>query len=194
MTSRAQRIFFALLFVGVLLFPKNGYAYVCLYTTDAGMEGCYDIGLDVTEEYCEDLPSSAGSVASSQISFDYSSCTEWRTAEVEAEAQPEAAPAPALPGAYQPTAFSLPSAQELSQFEAGTSVATVIGRLIQALLTIIGSVALGMFIYGGVLFMTSAGNAEKKKKALLIMVWTSLGVVVMLTSYIIVNFVFQAFG
>ena len=87
--------------------------------------------------------------------------------------------------------------RELQQFEglpSGQELPTFIGRLIGFLTGIIGTVALGMFIYGGLLWMTSTGNAEKKKKALLIMVWTSLGVVATLASYILVNFVFQAFG
>ncbi|OGH69715.1 MAG: hypothetical protein A3C90_04035 [Candidatus Magasanikbacteria bacterium RIFCSPHIGHO2_02_FULL_51_14] len=86
--------------------------------------------------------------------------------------------------------------RELQQFEglpSGQELPTFIGRLIQFFTGIIGTVALGMFIWGGLLWMTSVGNAEKKKKAMLIMVWTSLGVVATLASYILVNFVFQAF-
>lgn len=71
-----------------------------------------------------------------------------------------------------------------------TSVTGLVGRLIYVLLSVIGSIALVLYIYAGVLWMTAAGTAERITTAKNILIWTSLGVVVTLSSYIIVNYVF----
>jgi len=44
-------------------------------------------------------------------------------------------------------------------------------------------------VYGGLLFMTAMGNAEKKKKSMGILVWAVLGIVIIFSSYAVVNFV-----
>lgn len=69
----------------------------------------------------------------------------------------------------------------------------LIAKAIQLLMGIIGTIALLMFVYGGVLWMISAGSAEKTKKAMDIMLWASLGVIVILASYALVDFVFKLF-
>ena len=66
----------------------------------------------------------------------------------------------------------------------------LIGKGIKLLMQVIGTIALLMFVYGGLLWMVSAGNTEKTKKAMDIMLWAGLGVIVILSSYAIVNFVF----
>lgn len=71
-----------------------------------------------------------------------------------------------------------------------SSITGVVGRLIYILLSIIGSIALVLYIYAGILWMTAAGTAERIATAKNILIWTSLGVVVTLSSYIIVNYVF----
>lgn len=76
---------------------------------------------------------------------------------------------------------------------AGLTVpAELIGRFIKMLTAFIGSIALALYIYSGFLWMTASGNTEKVTKAKSIMVWTTLGVVVMLASYMLVSFVFNA--
>ena len=67
----------------------------------------------------------------------------------------------------------------------------LIGKGIKLLMQVIGTIALLMFVYGGLLWMVSAGNTEKTKKAMDIMLWAGLGVIVILSSYAIVNFVFS---
>lgn len=76
----------------------------------------------------------------------------------------------------------------------GTSKTDVIiGRVVKTGIGIIGSIALVMFIYGGLLWMTGRGNAEKTKSALQTMLWAALGVIVILGSYGLVDFVLEAF-
>ncbi|MBU0597033.1 pilin [Patescibacteria group bacterium] len=74
------------------------------------------------------------------------------------------------------------------------SVPEIIGGVIKTLTGILGTIALIMIIYGGVMWMTSGGSGEKDKKALLIMVWAALGVFLILASYIVVSFVFEGFN
>ena len=65
----------------------------------------------------------------------------------------------------------------------------IIGKIISAILGVVGSLALVMFIYGGFTWMTAAGSSEKVKKGKDILVWAVLGLVVIFASYAIVRFV-----
>lgn len=70
----------------------------------------------------------------------------------------------------------------------------LIGTIIRAILGITGSVALLMFIWGGFTWMTAAGNAERVAKGRNILVWATIGLIVIFTSYALVRFVFTALG
>jgi len=70
----------------------------------------------------------------------------------------------------------------------------LIGKVINAILGIVGSLALAMFIFGGFTWMTAAGNAEKVKKGKDILVWATLGLVIIFSSYALVKFVFTSLG
>ena len=74
-----------------------------------------------------------------------------------------------------------------------TNVNKLIGRVIKTIMSVLGSVAFVLFVYGGVLWMTAAGNAERAGEGRKILTWTALGLVVILGSYGLVDFVFQAF-
>jgi hypothetical protein len=82
----------------------------------------------------------------------------------------------------------------LNKFSPGTDLPQIIGRLASFMVGIIGALGLMMFVYAGFLWMTSAGSAEKVKKAVTIIIWTALGMITMLSIYIILKFVFEAFG
>jgi len=73
-----------------------------------------------------------------------------------------------------------------------TNIRTVIGRLITALLGVTGSIALLMFVYGGFLWLISAGSPEKVKKGKEVMKWSVLGLVVIVGAYTIVRAVITA--
>lgn len=64
-----------------------------------------------------------------------------------------------------------------------------IGRIINSALGIVGSLALLMFIYGGFVWLTSAGSADKVTKGKNILVWATIGLVVIFTSYGATKFV-----
>ena len=67
-------------------------------------------------------------------------------------------------------------------------------RLINGALGFVGVIALIMFIYGGFVWLTSAGSAGKVSKGKNIMIWAILGIVVIFFSYAILNTVFGILG
>jgi len=70
----------------------------------------------------------------------------------------------------------------------------VIGRIINYIAGISGSLGLIMFIYGGGLWLFSAGNPEMVKKGKNAMIWSAIGITVILSAYILVSWVLGAFG
>ncbi|MFH0951097.1 MAG: pilin [bacterium] len=74
------------------------------------------------------------------------------------------------------------------------NASVVIGRVVRALLLIIGSIALLMFIYGGFMWMTAAGNDTKITKAKHTLVWATLGLIVIYAAYVLVKYVMEAVG
>ncbi len=67
----------------------------------------------------------------------------------------------------------------------------LVARVIKAFLGIVGTIALVLFLYGGILWLTSAGNSSKVEEGRNVFVWAVLGLVVIFSSYVIVNFVFD---
>lgn len=68
-----------------------------------------------------------------------------------------------------------------------TDVRLIFARVISAALSIVGSFALLMFVYGGVLWMTSHGDTKMVTKGKDTITWAVLGLVVIFASYAIVN-------
>ncbi len=68
----------------------------------------------------------------------------------------------------------------------------LIARLISGVLSVIGSIALLMFIYGGLLWMTSGGKPEQVKKGKDILIWAVLGIVLIVSAYVVVNALMNA--
>ena len=68
----------------------------------------------------------------------------------------------------------------------------IIGNVIRAVLGIVGSLALAVFIYGGVTWVISAGNEEKIRKGKDMITWASIGLGVIFASYALVTFVVGA--
>jgi len=67
-------------------------------------------------------------------------------------------------------------------------IPTLLGGIIQYALGIIGSLALVMFIYGGATWMLSAGNQDRVSKGKQIIIWATVGIVIIFTSYALVKF------
>jgi len=59
----------------------------------------------------------------------------------------------------------------------------LIGQIINSVLGVVGSLALLMFVYGGLTWMTSSGNQEKVKKGRDILIWSAIGLAIIFASY-----------
>lgn len=65
---------------------------------------------------------------------------------------------------------------------------------IQFFLFFLGAIAVVMFIYAGILYVTSAGNDDNIGKAKNIMLYSAIGIVLIFASFAIVNTIFNAVG
>jgi hypothetical protein len=65
----------------------------------------------------------------------------------------------------------------------------LIGYVVNAILGIVGSIALIMFVYGGFKWMMSGGNSKTAEEAQQLLMWATLGLVVIFSSYALVKFV-----
>ncbi len=75
-----------------------------------------------------------------------------------------------------------------------TSLGESITTIINYFLGLLGLVAVVFLIYAGVLMVTAGGNDEQVTKARKIIMYAIVGIVIILLSYTIVQFVSQAFG
>ena len=68
----------------------------------------------------------------------------------------------------------------------------LIGKIINSILGVVGSLALLMFVYGGLTWMTSSGSQEKIKKGKDTLVWAAIGLVVIFSAYGLTRFVLSS--
>jgi len=78
--------------------------------------------------------------------------------------------------------------------EGTVDVPVILGNVLKTALQILGSAALFMFVVGGVLWLTSAGNSERVKKGTQTMVWAAIGVLIIFSSYAILSLVLEGIG
>lgn len=62
------------------------------------------------------------------------------------------------------------------------------------ILGIVGSLALLMFVYGGFMFLISAGSSDKVSKAKTIITAAVVGLIIVFSSYLIIQFVLKTVG
>lgn len=91
------------------------------------------------------------------------------------------------PGNFDPQIVNL-----TNPLQGNPDINTIIGRVISAILGIIGSITLVAFIYGGVLWLTSAGNDGRIKKGLNTMVYAVIGLFIIFAAYAILNTIISA--
>ncbi|MEY4744114.1 MAG: hypothetical protein RL272_59 [Candidatus Parcubacteria bacterium] len=68
------------------------------------------------------------------------------------------------------------------------TIQTIIGRIIAAILGLLGSISLAMFVYGGMTWMLAQGNEEKIKKAKNTIVYAVFGLIIAFSAYEILRF------
>ncbi|MFH1291995.1 MAG: hypothetical protein ABIH87_02250 [bacterium] len=59
-------------------------------------------------------------------------------------------------------------------------------------MVLMGAIALALYIWAGMLWMTSGGNSERKDKAMKTLLWVTIGLVVVFSSYAMLRFVFSS--
>ena len=92
-------------------------------------------------------------------------------------------------GTADPAGCSVCLTNPLTGTTKSEGIPTLLGKIINSVLGIVGSLALVMFIYGGIIWMTSSGNAEQVTKGKNIVIWATIGLVVIFSAYALVNFV-----
>ena len=83
-------------------------------------------------------------------------------------------------------------ATPLSKFKDAT-LQTMTGNLLGAVLSLVGVAFFALMVFGGITWMSAAGNQEREKKAIGIIVSAGIGIILVLSAYILVNWVFGAF-
>lgn len=73
-----------------------------------------------------------------------------------------------------------------------TSVPELVNNVVRTILGIVGALALFMFVYGGMLWMTSGGNSTRIEKGKDTLIWATIGLFVIFASYAILNFILTA--
>ena len=72
------------------------------------------------------------------------------------------------------------------------TIPTIIASIVKALLGLVGMVFFILFIYGGVQWMTAAGNEEKIRKAKKLIVNAVIGLAIITLAYTFTYFISQA--
>ena len=71
-------------------------------------------------------------------------------------------------------------------------IADTIVRVVQYVLGFVGIILFVMIIYGGILYMTAAGNEEQAKKAKSVLTYAIIGIIIVAFSFIIAQFAINA--
>jgi hypothetical protein len=66
---------------------------------------------------------------------------------------------------------------------------TLIGRIIGSILGIVGSIALLMFVYGGITWMTARGDEKRASSGKAIVTWATLGIIAIFSAYAVIKLV-----
>lgn len=67
----------------------------------------------------------------------------------------------------------------------------IIGEVIKIIFGLVGALALLVFVIGGVYWVTSLGNQERIKRGRNAMTWATIGLLLIFSSYAVINFVFN---
>lgn len=75
---------------------------------------------------------------------------------------------------------------------AAQSVPALINSIVSTILGVVGAIALAMFVYGGLMWMTSAGNSQRIEKGKETLLWATIGLLIIFLSYGILNVILRA--
>jgi hypothetical protein len=81
---------------------------------------------------------------------------------------------------------------EAAGFGEPRSIYEIVGNLIGVFLSLLGVIFLILILYGGYVWMSSAGNETKVLQAKKIISNSIVGIIIVMSAYAITSFVFQA--
>lgn len=73
-----------------------------------------------------------------------------------------------------------------------TDIPSLIGRIVSAMLGLSGALALAMFVWGGFQWLISGGDPSRVTKGKETLYWATIGLVVIFSSYTLVQFLIRA--
>ncbi len=95
-------------------------------------------------------------------------------------------------GIWETAHYALPTNLGLAASSTDTpSIVAVIATVIQIILGVVGVVLLIMILYGGFMWITSSGNEQKIAKAKAIFGGALIGLVIILTAYVVTSFIMR---
>jgi hypothetical protein len=87
------------------------------------------------------------------------------------------------------TAARIGSALSLPLPLSDISPTSLVARIISAVLGIVGSLSLLIFVYGGIIWMTARGDSKKVAQGKAALVWAALGIVAIFSAYSVLSLV-----
>lgn len=183
---------------------KNSTASSCgllatdINTFEIDMAGTTPAIANITQSNCVGYTFAAGNLRVRTLTVNtYTvNCTENVGAATGENVPPPTEPVITCPSGLKVTNEALCVRSELMQLNklgGNISVAELIGRVIRTVMGVVGSIALAMLVVGGLIWMTARGNSERVATAMRTITWATLGIIVILSSYIIVKFIFGIF-
>ncbi len=169
MPHRLSSFTFVLLFLFQFAFVSNVFgAEQCAYQTANGLR-CGDISATDEkdrETECKELCDNSGGVNTG--------CT------LVPNCTPE----------EPPTVLVNPLGGTTSNPGGTTDFMVLIGNTIKNVLGVVGALTLAVFVYGGYLWLTSAGNEDKVKEGSMAMLYAVVGIFIIFASYGILSLIF----
>lgn len=93
-----------------------------------------------------------------------------------------------------PTTTTGPKTYTITNPLPADDIPTAVGLVARIFTGICGSLALIMFVYGGFLWLTSAGNSEQVEKGKKIFTWSAIGLAIIFGAYAIVTQIYRTLG
>ena len=72
------------------------------------------------------------------------------------------------------------------------NVPDLVNTIVRGVLGVVGAITLFMFVYGGLMWMTSGGVSSRIERGRNTLVWATIGLLVIFSSYAILHFIFGA--
>jgi len=95
-----------------------------------------------------------------------------------------------LTGSVLAKDYGLKATQKAAGLSDAGSVPVIVGNVLGSVLSLVGVLFFALMLYGGIVWMMARGNQEDEKKALSTITAAIIGIVIVVSSYAITNFVF----